>query len=265
MMLSDVIGYSLNNIRLYGLFGLKFFECEYISTESGEGIYPIIPQNMTVWFIGTIALCCIIAYLLGTLNFAMLISKYKYHDDIRSHGSGNAGSTNMLRTYGKKTGVLTFVCDTLKAVVAIAIAWLAFGEWVGYLASLFCILGHAFPVWYGFKGGKGVAVLAASVLCLNWPVFVVLLIVFAAIVYMSKFVSLGSIMSALLYPVFLSSLYPIYIAIFGGGKSYGYGIIILCSAITALLVVFLHKENIKRLLDHNENKISFGKKKKSDN
>ena len=147
------------------------------------------------------------AYLIGSLNFAVIISRIKYGQDIRDFGSGNGGSTNMLRTYGRKMGALTLLCDMLKAAVACTVGSLCLGLTVGgYMAAFFCMLGHMFPVYYKFKGGKGVAVAAASMLMLNPSVFAIILVCFLVIVGGTKYVSLGSVMCAFLYPVFLKTM-----------------------------------------------------------
>lgn len=201
------------------------------------------------------------AYLIGSLNFAVIISKIKYGEDIRNFGSGNGGTTNMLRTYGKKTGALTLVCDMLKAVVAVTFGCLLLGITLGgYMAAFFCMIGHMFPVYYKFKGGKGVATVAASILVLNPAVFAILFVCFAVIVGGTKYVSLGSVMSILLFPVILNTmneiLFPYLFAI--GVTRLGPDVIF--AVLIAIFVVFMHRENIKRLLAGSESKISFGKK-----
>ncbi len=211
--------------------------------------------------IGLALVVIVSAYLIGSLNFAVIISRLKYDQDIRDFGSGNGGTTNMLRTYGKKMGAVTLICDMLKAAVACTIGCLLLGLTVGgYLAAFFCMLGHMFPVYYKFKGGKGVAVAAASMLMLNPSVFAVIFVCFAVIVGGTKFVSLGSVMCALLYPVILSTmdeiLFP-YLYALGVTKL---GPDVLFAVLIAIFVVFMHRENIKRLIAGTESKISFGKK-----
>ena len=188
-------------------------------------------------------LSMIVPYLLGSINTAILVSKHKYGDDIRNHGSGNAGLTNVLRTYGKKAALITLAGDTLKAVVSVAFGYLFMGYQTAYIAALFCMLGHMFPCYYRFKGGKGVLVSAASLLIL---------------VAGTKFVSLGSIMAALLMPLILNR-----IANMTGNVAVALGLPAIISIIMAVLVVFMHRKNIKRLLNGTENKISFKKKAES--
>lgn len=201
------------------------------------------------------AVGAIIAYLLGSMNFSVIISKYKFHQDIRTFGSGNAGMTNMLRTYGKKAAVFTLLGDVMKAVISIFIGMLLAGESGAYIAGFACMLGHSFPIYYGFKGGKGVLVTAATLLCLEPVVFAIVFLVFVIIVAFTKFVSLGSIIGSMLYPVFLNSLYPFLNSPLEEGA-----IPAIISILNAALVVWLHRENIKRLLEGKENKFSLKKK-----
>ena len=195
----------------------------------------------------------VIAYFLGSLNFAIIFSKIFYREDVRQHGSGNAGATNMLRTYGKGKAALTLVCDMLKCAVAVIVGGLLFGIEGADVAGLFCVLGHVFPCWFKFRGGKGVAVAAMVMLLTSWPVFLLLLLIFVIIVVGTKYVSLGSIMAALLYPVLLSSWNTLI------SESSRHNIV-YAVLITAIIVV-MHRENIKRILDKTESKISLGKKK----
>jgi len=197
-------------------------------------------------------------YLLGSLNFGIILSKLVYHEDIRDHGSGNAGSTNMLRTYGKGLAALTLVCDMLKGAVALLVGALLLNPLAGSkvdgiaIASLFVILGHCFPCFYHFKGGKGVATFAMVILISRPLIFVILLFIFIVIVAGTKFVSLGSMISALMFPVLLQSLDTTYLI----------GWFHLVAVIIALLIVFMHRTNIRRLLDGKESKISFSKNNK---
>ncbi len=198
-----------------------------------------------------VALCIVIPYLIGSVNPAIIISKKVYNDDIRTHGSGNAGTTNTLRTYGKKMAALIFFLDFLKAVIAVVLGSLILSREIGgAIAGIFVILGHTFPVYYGFRGGKGVASLAGVVLILSPISFVILISLFVAIVLMSRFVSLGSIMCAMLLPMIQFAFYPTH------------GWITLACIVIMVIIVFMHRENIKRLMAGKESKISFGSKKK---
>lgn len=226
---------SFNDVWNFGIIG-KF----------GEN------KSIIILILGWI-LCAVLSYLLGSLNFGMIISKYKYNDDIRKHGSGNAGATNVLRTYGKKDAIFTYIGDGLKAAVAVLIVGrMLCGAYGAYISGLFCVIGHMWPCFFGFRGGKGVATASVMILCLDPIVFLILLILFIAIVVFTKYVSLGSVICMCVYPLMLY-------------KIAGPGFNILTALIVAALVVYRHKENIKRIRKGTENKISFGKNKKKDN
>ena len=199
---------------------------------------------------------CVSGYLLGSLNFGVIISKVVYHDDIRKHGSKGAGATNMLRTYGKIPAAATFLGDGLKTAAAVLIGALLLGHnriYAGsYLGGMASIIGHAFPVYYGFKGGKGVASTFFMVLCTDPIIALICLIIFILIVVGTKFVSLGSIMSAVIYPLILNRLS-------------GPGLHNLIAIFIMLFIMFLHRENIKRLVNGAESKISFKRKDKGKN
>ena len=179
-----------------------------------------------LWILGII-LSAAGAYLLGSLNFGVIISKLAYRDDVRTHGSGNGGMTNMLRTYGKGAAAVTFLCDAAKAALSIL-------------------------VYFGFRGGKGVVTVAVMILCQNPFVFLILLAVFVATVASTKYVSLGSCLCMVIYPYVLYNMT-------------GYGSHIIIAVIAAAFVLFLHRENLKRLHEGKENKISFSKKNKVKN
>lgn len=214
-------------------------------------------------FFALMLACIIASYLIGSMNFGIIISKLKYKDDIRLHGSGNGGTTNMLRTYGKGVGALTLVCDMLKCVLSVtvgcALMGLMFG---GYLAGLFCILGHMFPIYYRFKGGKGVACCAAMILMLNPTVFVIIISIFIIIVAATKYVSLGSVMCALIYPVLLNRM-DIIMSDYLLANGLVTGPDTLIAVVVAFLIVFMHRGNIKRLLAGTESKLSLGKSGKN--
>ena len=196
-------------------------------------------------------LCMASAYLLGSINFAIVLSKLR-GDDIRKHGSQNAGTTNMLRTYGKKAAIITLVGDFLKGTVSALIGMILFGMLGQYLASLFCVLGHVFPVYYKFKGGKGIATAAGTILACEPIIFLVLVVIFAVIVGLTKYVSLASIMVALLYPLILDRWYKII--------HVPSGLHLLMVMIMAALIIWKHYPNMKRLWNKTESKLSFKKK-----
>ncbi len=221
--------------------------------------------------------CILVSYLLGSINWALVISKLFYHDDVRRYGSGNAGTTNILRTYGKKAAIYTFVGDALKGSVSVLIACLLFGypiiaEKVNgelmlydphyiqlisacYLSAFFCMLGHIFPCFAKFKGGKGFATFVGCVLVLNPGIFLILFVIFATLLLGTQYVSLGSIMTVMFYPILLYSF---------DSASTRYGVGTLLALAMAALVVWSHRSNIKRLLSHTENKTRIFKKKASD-
>ena len=230
--MEPVVDYAFTNIMKYGYILIAF---------QGK------PNGLVFAVLGFV-LCAVIAYLLGSLNFGLIISKYKFKDDIREHGSGGAGMTNMMRTYGRSAAAFTFFGDFVKAVIAIMIATLLCGDMGGYIAGFFCVIGHSFPVFFKFKGGKGITVTAAMVLCLNPIVFLILIAVFVIIVAFTKYISLGSIMCMLIYPLILNRV-----------TTEPNFIMMLCSVLLSVLVIFLHRGNIKRLLEGTESKFTFKK------
>ena len=199
-------------------------------------------------YYGGIALAC---YLLGCFNGAVIVSKYILRDDVRNHGSGNAGLTNFHRTFG---GGLTFVvilCDVLKAVIAVLLgSWLFRGDPVlgKYFAALFCLLGHMFPCMFRFKGGKGILSGGAIALMIDWRIALVVWGGFLILVILTRFVSLGSLWAGASFPFVSWYCYP---------ESRAVVLAFLCGG----LVVWQHRANIKRLLAGNENKFSLRRKK----
>ena len=199
------------------------------------------------------------AYLLGSISFSVIISKKMAGFDVREKGSGNAGSTNVLRTVGKKAAIITLLCDVLKGVVAVLIAFII-GNIIGenidkalliQLAGFFVILGHTFPIFFGFKGGKGIATALGVLLITNWNIGLICLAFALIIMAITRMVSLGSISAAILFPVLvLFTAHNAYIA--DGGY-------FIFSLILAALVIFNHRSNIKRLIEGKENKLSFKK------
>ncbi|MBE6577121.1 MAG: glycerol-3-phosphate 1-O-acyltransferase PlsY [Ruminococcaceae bacterium] len=227
------------------LFGYGFLQT-YILTHVGT-----LSQgtSLALWIIGAVAIIAV-GYLLGSINFAIIISGKTYHEDIRQHGSKNAGMTNMMRTYGKKAAGLTLLGDALKAVVACLFGYALFGQLGAYMAGMACVFGHVFPIFYKFKGGKGVVTTAVTILMCNPFVFIILFALFVAILAMTKYLSLASIMSVLMYPFILNGI-EVWL---NGGCPY-----VLFALIIALLVIFKHKDNIKRLQNRTESKFSFKK------
>lgn len=223
-------------------------------------------DNMEASSGGMLALCvalvclipAVIGYLLGSINTAVLISRIFYHDDIRRYGSGNAGMTNMMRTYGKKAAIMTLIGDMAKTAVSVGIGALLAAEAGMYIAGLFSVIGHIFPVFFGFKGGKGVASTAALVLCTEPLVFFVLIFMFICIVAMSKFISLGSVMCAMMYPLVLNRMYLLL------HHTQGVPFVpTIVSFIVMVLIIAKHRDNILRLMKGQENKFSFKKSVKT--
>lgn len=214
-------------------------------------------------------LIAVIAYLLGSLNFSIILSEVVKKKDIRDSGSGNAGATNMLRTYGKKAAVGTMIGDILKVALGIIIAFAILDVPMKYIfsnpadaaeiqrvmlykefAGLFCVLGHIFPLYFKFKGGKGVAACTGMVIIVDWRIALILFVIFIGVILISKWISLGSIVIALLYPVLIFAFYKNFILA---------AVALLFTAI----VIVAHRENIKRLAKGTENKISNKNKKSS--
>lgn len=203
-----------------------------------------------------IVLAVIVGYLLGNVNGAIIISKLVMKEDVRAKGSGNAGLTNFHRNYGGGTTFIVLGIDAGKAVAGALLGGLFFGLAgldvdAGQLVGGFgVILGHMFPVFFGFRGGKGV--LSACVLSavLDWRVFLVVIGIFLIATILTRYVSLGSCLGALTFSI-------------GLGWHYSYSPVTMIMAIAiGLGVIFMHRANIKRLVTGQENKLSFGKKRK---
>ena len=207
---------------------------------------------------------CLVAYLLGSVNSAIIVSKLIYREDIRTKGSGNAGMTNMLRNYGGKAALLTLAGDLGKTVLAIVVAGIVFGfrytpyiisvSDMCYLAGLCAVLGHIFPVYYGFKGGKGVLATATMALVLSPIAFLILILLFIGIVAASRYVSLGSVIVAILYPVLLHGYFGVFETVMPPFTA-------ISSIAIAIIIVWCHRANLVRISNRTENKLSFGKKK----
>lgn len=195
-------------------------------------------------------------YLLGSISTAILISTKKYGQDIRTFGSGNAGATNMLRTFGKGAAAKTFLGDMAKCAASVIIGRLLIGETGAYIAGMFCMLGHIFPCYFKFKGGKGVVCAATMILFVDPVIFAVLIVVFAVIVLISRYVSLGSIICGFIYPAVVFYRFKL------GISSPATPFILICSVMIGFMIILMHRENLKRLYRGRERKISFGKKNK---
>ena len=200
----------------------------------------------------------IIAYAIGSINFSVIISRKYAGFDVREKGSGNAGTTNMLRSVGKKAAAITLICDILKGVVSILIA-VIIGNIVRnmdkallvQIAGIAVVLGHTFPIFFEFKGGKGVATSLGVLLMTNWQIGLICLIFAIVIMAFSKMVSMGSVGAAILFPVLTLFIRNHFIVEATGLKYFFFSIVL------AAIVAFNHRENIKRILNGTENKLNF--------
>ena len=211
----------------------------------------------------------LIAYFVGSISFSIIFTKAFTGEDIREKGSGNAGSTNVLRSIGILPAVLTLICDALKGVLVIAIAYL-FGKWFGLddngkallieLGALFVVAGHMFPIYYKFRGGKGVATSLGVILTINWRIGLACLVFALIIMAITRMVSIGSIAAALQYPVLCLFITKETFLVSGEVNQLIY---VLFGAMLAALVIWKHRANIGRLASGEENRLDFSKKSKS--
>ena len=218
------------------------------------GWYPDAHTVGTASWFCCILICAAVAYLLGSINCGVLLSKI-YGKDVRKMGSGNAGTTNMVRNFGKKAGALTFLGDFLKASVALFVCRLIFGVEGAFIGGIFCILGHAYPIYFGFRGGKGVVCIAAMGLFTDPLALAIMLVIFAIVLFGFKMVSFASVMSMLIYPFVQYKLGTI------NGLNPLEARAVIYAILAAVLVIFLHRKNIVRIFNHTESKIKFRKKK----
>lgn len=200
--------------------------------------------------LGAALLCIAVPYLLGSVNPAVIISKGIYKRDVRACGSGNAGATNMLRTFGKGAAAATLFCDLAKAALAFWFGFFLLGINGAAIAGFFAVFGHIFPIFAKFRGGKGVACLAAVALCTSPLTFAVVFGIWLIIALGTRYVSLASVMSALLYPLILRA--------FTGS---GAGLSVAMAILSAVFVAFRHKENLQRLYHGKEPKLQLRKNK----
>ncbi len=197
-------------------------------------------------------LVALVSYLIGSISFSVIFTKKIAGFDVRDKGSGNAGSTNVLRTAGKGVAALTLVCDILKGVVAILLAWgisaidgVTNPEYLVQLAGLMVVIGHTFPIFFKFKGGKGVATSLGIILLINWQIGLICLVFAIILMLLTRMVSLGSVAAAILFPVLTLFITDNYI-VPGDYKIFG--------ILLGIFVCFNHRSNIKRLLKGTENK-----------
>lgn len=207
--------------------------------------------------------CLILGYVCGLFQTGYIYGRL-HHVDIRNHGSGNAGTTNALRTLGWKAGVITFLGDSLKCVLAVWVAYMIYGkthsqmfELLAMYAGIGAVLGHNFPFYLKFKGGKGIAATAGLLLAVNPKVALVAMLTFIVVVGVTRYVSLGSIILVVIFGIGM----VVQGKIFGTTltQSQQYELYVL-SAFLVILAVYKHRENIKRLCNGTENKLKFGKK-----
>jgi glycerol-3-phosphate acyltransferase PlsY len=210
-----------------------------------------------IFFLLGILACVFIPYLLGSLNASIITSKYMYQDDIRNYGSGNAGLTNMYRIYGKKGAIYTLAGDILKQILSVLAGVLVFGINGAFLAGIFCMIGHIFPVFYRFKGGKGVLTAATMILLIDPLVFLVLFSFFVLIVLLFRYISLASMMAGFIYPALIYYRFKI----LGGAEAAPPLPYMLFAVFIGLLIIFMHRENMRRIYHNEENRFSFKRKK----
>ena len=206
--------------------------------------------------------CALLGYLFGGINTGIILSTLIFGRDIRKEGSGNPGATNMLRTFGVGPALITLLGDILKVLLAMTVTAMVFGthsvqsftaNGLLYVTGIFGVIGHIWPVYYKFQGGKGVSCTAALVLYTAPIVAAVLILLFVAMVALTRYVSLGSVSVGLLYPVVLNGVFR-FLGITADPIS------VLVSVLAAILLVYCHRKNLKRLMAGTENKISFKKK-----
>lgn len=193
------------------------------------------------------------SYLAGCCNGAIITSALFYHDDIRKHGSGNAGLTNFYRTYGGKFALGVILVDMLKAFVAVKLGSIVFGYYLGaqlegeYFSALFCVIGHIFPAFYSFRGGKGILCSGTLLLLLDWRIAAVGWGLFLILWLTTRYVSLGSVTGAVSFPITTAIFY------------WGSWAVVALSVLIAGLVVWAHRANIGRLLRGTESKFQWHK------
>ncbi|WP_163530842.1 glycerol-3-phosphate 1-O-acyltransferase PlsY [Halobacillus ihumii] len=189
------------------------------------------------------AIYIIIAYLLGSIPSGLLVGKIGYGIDIREHGSGNLGGTNTFRVLGIKAGLLVTSTDMLKGTVATALPLLMGADVITLIIGIFAVIGHTYPLFAGFKGGKAVATSAGVVLGINPIIFIIMLATFFLVLYMSKYVSLSSMITGIV-SVVVSIIF----------QEYGLTILI---ALFTIFVIYRHLSNIKRIINKTEPKITW--------
>lgn len=203
----------------------------------------------------------VLAYLIGSIPTAVWLSKGVFGKDIREYGSGNAGATNSFRILGTKAGIFVMLCDSLKGFIAVKLAY--FSSFIPneesfvnlqVMLGLVAVVGHIFPIYVGFRGGKGIATLFGMILAIQYQVAFSLIGVFALMLFLTRYVSLSSITASIAFPILIIFIY--------NEPEMSYKVFAIS---TAVLVVLTHHKNIERLIGGNESKIKFSKKNKQDN
>lgn len=242
-------------------------------------------MNYEMTIISAFALFGVISYVLGSINFAIITTKAFTGNDVRTSGSGNAGMTNVMRTAGFLPGVITFAGDFLKAIAAVALGKFAIVPYItlltdaakddpflvaapllcGAINGFFCLLGHMFPIFFGFKGGKGIVTAAGMMLILDWRIFLIEVGIFLILFLCSRIISLGSLAAAFCYPLVMyadltwfapAGTVNAAALTYGSTGSLSLPVLMtLITAFTALLVVVKHKDNLIRLCRREEPKL----------
>ena len=195
----------------------------------------------------SLILSAVIGYFIGSISVSILLSRFVYHSDVRAQGSGNAGATNAARVYGMQAGVLTFAGDFVKGILSMSIGSLLAGTEGMALAGAAGLIGHCFPIYFKFKGGKAVSTGAAIGLMIDWRLFLITVAVFALVAFLTRIASVSSMSAgvalAIFTPFFTTEACLIALSIFG-----------------SLLVITMHRANIKRLIHGEEKKFRAGKR-----
>lgn len=210
----------------------------------------------------------VFSYLLGSLNSAIIVCKVMKKKDIRDYGSGNAGLTNVLRVFGKGAALATLLCDLAKGIIAVLLCRFIVADcfdimffndsrFIGYVAGISVMIGHIFPIFYGFHGGKGVLIAATTLIAIDPLTCLFSVTVFAVVLAITKYVSVGSISAAIAYPI-LTFVTQKYILSIGDGVIEN----TIMALIIGAIITYMHRSNIKRLINGTENK--FGQKKKTE-
>src|SRR5450631_4167924 len=203
---------------------------KYIAT----GATPMSPEAF-------LPVAFVLGYLLGSIPFGLILTKLAGTQDLRSIGSGSIGATNVLRTGHKGLAAATLICDALKGTVAVIVSGYFGGPDAAMMAALGAFLGHLFPVWLGFKGGKGVAVYIGVLIGLFWPSAVVFCVLWAATAATSRYSSLSALVASFVTPLFL--------------WWFGHAALASLFAVLTMLLFYMHRENIKRLQAGTEGRI----------